>query len=151
MKTTKFRAWHNGQMYDVNTLGLNLKGINPGMSFAHKVHQSSLKMDKDCEMFDEKTIFIQYTGLKDKNGKEIYSDDILFDKNIDIKFRVYSTYGGFVIKAPYWATQNMNNLILGDDLITESLSDAQVGSWIKQSCEVIGNIYENPELLKYKL
>jgi len=125
----KFRAWQDNQM-----LYSNGGGVNRTKAFLDRLYE-------DCEL-------MQFTGLFDKNGKEIYSDDILYDENIDIKFRVYSTYGGFVIKAPYWAAQNMNNLILGDDLITESLSNAQVGSWIKQSCKIIGNIYENPELLK---
>ena len=102
---------------------------------------ASYFIDEDC------TDLMLYTGLKDKYNNEIYSDDILHDANTDLKFRVYFTSGGFVIKAPYWAAKNMNDLIPTDDLITESLSNAHVRAWIEQNCGVIGNIYENPELL----
>lgn len=86
----------------------------------------------------------QYTGLKDKNGKEIYENDIISDGNT--KFRVYSVAGGFAIKAPYWASC-MEDFKFGDELIIQPLADAQTMSYIKESCTVIGNIHETPELL----
>ena len=87
----------------------------------------------------------QYTGLNDINGVEIYSDDILYDGST--KFRVYAVKGGFGIKATYWAT-NINNLVLGDELILMPLSETQTASWIGSHCEVIGNIYQNSELFE---
>jgi len=126
MKTTKFRAWHNGQMYDVNTLGLNLKGINPGMSFAHKEHQSSLKMRQDCIMFDEETIFMQFTGLKDKNDKEIYESDIIkYIGDHGDNYESIINYEG-------------NGFSIPDYLIKDNN---------KCECEITGNIYKNQELL----
>lgn len=91
---------------------------------------------------------MQFTGLKDKNGKEIYADDILLDG--EHKFRVYAMYGGFGIKAPHWSGI-MEDMVMGDDLIMQPLADAQTMSYISQSMEVIGNIYENPELLNQKI
>ena len=77
---------------------------------------------------------MQYTGLKDKNGKEIYEGDILRHINPkQFKNSVYEVVflnGGFAIK--------------GDDYI-EDLNEFLKSS---SSAEVIGNIYENPELLE---
>ena len=71
---------------------------------------------------------LQFTGLHDKNGKEIYEGDILdFDER---------EWGGRFKPEVIW----MENII-GDWNYCGSLSD--VREWRK----VIGNIYENPELL----
>jgi len=71
---------------------------------------------------------MQYTGLKDKNGKEIYEGDI-------VKIEGFINHVvGFEDGAFRW----MN---VGPYLpIAERISERE--------CEVIGNIYENPELLK---
>lgn len=88
---------------------------------------------------------VQFTGVVDKNGKEIYADDIIFDG--EFRYRVYAMYGGFGIKSSYWSN-DMTDLSIGDDLIIQPMADAQTMSYIAQSCNIIGNIYENPELLR---
>jgi uncharacterized phage protein (TIGR01671 family) len=76
----------------------------------------------------------QYTGLRDKNGKEIYEGDIIVgtykDMGTDTGLVVFKGCG-FKVEIPN----------VGDDELVdwERYSD---------SIEVIGNIYENPELLK---
>lgn len=88
----------------------------------------------------------QFTGLLDKNGKEIFEGDILEFKNEygrQEKYKVFYKTGGLCIN------------IHTDDFIIETdkiffyapCADMQTKSWIIQ-CEVIGNVFENPELLK---
>ncbi|MDQ0176031.1 YopX family protein [Bacillus chungangensis] len=71
---------------------------------------------------------MQYTGLKDKNGKEIYEGDVVEFKSMSKIERhcvEYSEYGEWCV--------GMHRLPMRF-----------------QTCEVVGNIYENPELLETK-
>jgi uncharacterized phage protein (TIGR01671 family) len=71
----------------------------------------------------------QYTGLKDKNGKEIYEGDII-------------QYGGYYANV-IWKDSGLILKWINIDYLRNDLS-----YWITiRESNVIGNIYENPELL----
>lgn len=98
--------------------------------------------DKSLEgefLIDEDTI-CQYTGLTDKNGKKIFEGDVVKDSAGvcgEVKFGLYTagfsipdTNQGFYIEFP-----------------EESLYRKELGYW-ENKVIVIGNIYDNPELLE---
>ena len=74
---------------------------------------------------------MQYTGLKDKNFKEIYEGDIM------------------KVKPPIWAKEGIFKVIYdnGRFIITDNKVWQNIGTLVEYS-EVIGNIYENLELLE---
>lgn len=82
----------------------------------------------------------QYTGLKDCNNVMIFDYDIRKD-NEGTEFRIYRTFGGFVIKAKYWMS-DIKNLVSGDELIFKSLSDPQLSDWIINDTTHVRNIHD---------
>ena len=78
---------------------------------------------------------MQYTGIKDKNGKEIYEGDIFKIKYNKKDFMVWVEYSE---KYAQFITRCEENI----------LNDEPLGDLNEKHIEVIGNIYENPELLK---
>ncbi len=76
-----------------------------------------------------------YTGLKDKDGKEIYEGDMFwYDWLNEPILRVVEFYHGSFI---------------GRD-IGHVISMETIGHFLLNKLEIIGNIYENPELLEAK-
>lgn len=80
------------------------------------------------ETLENNYIINQFTGIKDKNGKEIYEGDIVICK-----------YGPQIAMEVKWVDEGFRTL-------GKYNGDNYVG-YVKNSAEVIGNIYENPELL----
>lgn len=120
MRDIKFRAWDKNNNdwfnHDGGELYIELDGvINFGWNG---------ELMGDCT---DRIILLQYTGLYDKNGKEVYEGDILFDDHHDEYGLVRFEEGKFSV---LWETTT-------DDLF--------------ENCDVLelsGNIYENPELLE---
>lgn len=143
----KFRIWHvpleqmHYNDFIVTATGYMAK-IYQQDDYMMKFNQEDLEFDKQC-------ILMQCTGLKDKNGKLIYEGDIVkyaeFDWT-DFSFKGWETEIAQVI----WGN-TYDNYYPAFDLKdtdfdgTNAFSYLLNGGW---TIEVIGNIYQNPELLE---
>jgi len=92
---------------------------------------------------------MQYTGLKDKNGKEIYEGDIIRDDwlgTAEIRYNdIIAGYWAKLFKRKKYVSMNdIDSEYIDITLLAENVGE-KAGK-IEQ--EVIGNIYENPELVK---
>lgn len=93
-------------------------------------------------------VFSQWTGLLDKNGKEIYEGDVLSsdeypfvgDGGLNYVAEVVFEDGGFhaVLSMTKEGRERVNGVAEGNSVSGAGMSEL----------EIIGNIYENPELLK---
>lgn len=123
----KYRAWDKVEkaMYKVETLHIEdeyVDLIDLNKNVADLTNTSHWRKNSDV-------ILMQSTGLKDKNGVEIYQDDVV---NMCWSDEIgESHWGKITIKNPFdYCIEEARYLIHADEL------------------EVIGNIYENPELLE---
>jgi len=125
MKEIKFKAWDKRDK--IMSAPMNLSEIlNANPHFHTKMR--------------ERQIWLQYTGLKDKNGKEIYEGYIVTYPQ--------ATYGGFRWDEMLVSTVEWDEVHSGYEIAQAMNEDPMSFIQPENVVEVIGNIYENPELLK---
>ena len=119
----KFRAW------DKETKTMN------GMAEMYRNRNQEIELRPR----DENIILMQSTGIFDKNGKEIFEGDII-RYNIDVvDIKRHPTLG-------FYTVLDGREGFFGDGMsIDDFEEDAKEFS---KTAEIIGNIYENPELLE---
>ena len=104
------------------------------------------RMTLDTIFDDDRVIFMQCTGLKDKNSKLIYEGDIVqttFGDNSKIIFYVIWSNENALFNGKIIKKGKTNAFCINEDYLYYLLANG-----IDEKTEVIGNIYENPELLK---
>lgn len=117
MREIKFRVWNVEEMGEVITVDWLEKKV----VYLRKGDKEMFSAYfKDCKL-------MEYTGLKDKDGIEIYEGDILIDRHTEELCQIEFEEGKFVASFSTYVT----------DL-----------SEVYQDLEIVGNIYENSELLE---
>ncbi|MFS9151545.1 YopX family protein [Streptococcus infantis] len=132
----KFRAWHKTweEMGKVKRIRFDGEG-NITTVFVVSETSGSNAYLKDVEL-------MQSTGLFDRNGKDIFEGDIISDGHTSRDICHHQTLGFYTIDS------NGVEEFFGD---TASLEDfEEVSKYMSANIEIIGNIYENPELLEDK-
>lgn len=127
MRELKFRAWYKtyNEMCEVASLWFNYGGTLRVVVIIENMFNDRKVVNADDVIVE------QHTGLKDKNGKEIYEGDIVSKHNSDLKGVVKQVKDGQW--AIYWDNTPDGYYVL-----------------FKYSnlCEVVGNIHDNSELLE---
>lgn len=142
MREIKFRVYLDKMYYqnEYNEYNTNLVGIdffNKTVTFAAYTDGEEVdnlekySFDENDFLYKKDLKIMQYSGLKDKNNKEIYEGDILSNGNNEKPYKVIFENGSF--RAEF-----------EEDFEEYSFDLIDV---VAQGCEVVGNIYENPELL----
>ena len=143
MREIKFRCWYDNRMYKVVDIDFAYERIN--------------LRGADIIGFEDGKL-MQYIGLLDKNGKRIYEGDIVRD------MEVYLTHQSYVKQEIESVQEAGKYRYFGNvavlEFCTQEIASCGccyqefVGTGFKAKrvdltcCEVIGNIYDNPELLE---
>lgn len=133
----KFRAWdlENGKWIDPIYIRINCDGSVYQWMEASIPQYSEWGLNKNIRL-------VQFTGLHDKNGNEIYEGDILLD--LHNKYELVVRYGLGQMDSGIYEYIGFYTDLAKDGTQTED-------SWmLPQNCKntvVIGNIFQNAELV----
>lgn len=134
-----FRAWDKDQK-------LMLKYEPHGQQIYIKFNGETVDIDRDGDEMEIKGLeLMQFTGLKDRNGVEIYEGD--FVSNGKNTWQVEFMGGSFWLSKKHdilgSESTPMYRALLPSKFMNLDYPDGEIGT-----VEVVGNIYENPELIK---
>ena len=133
MRTIKFRAWDK-------RLKAMIKVTHDYQLHVRDIYWEIIDLKIGCKVLDNwrdnenGNVLMQYTGIKDKNGKEIYEGDVVRFKYWDNDIPQDATNWGVVAyrneMACFYLTQNVCIMLAK-----------------QREMEIIGNIYEHSHLL----
>lgn len=123
MTIPKFRVWDRltGKMFPVGIIDYSIRSV-------YIEEPNGLYSERD---FDEIEL-MQSTGLKDINGKEIFEGDVLKTSDSELAKVVWNK------ELACWEAEFLDEIV--------DLSEVADVKSNRSDCEIVGNIYENPEL-----
>jgi hypothetical protein len=130
----KFRAWHNelGRMMSISDMWFNVDSLG-------EIGLNDAVMNDYITVSPDEIELMQSTGLKDKNGKEIFEGDIITNGQNVMCMKRHNTLG-------FYVEEKGEVEFIADSAVLEDFEED--AKEIADRLEIIGNIYENPELLE---
>lgn len=140
MREIKFRAWHKIQKRIFDVYGFD----------KDNVYEESLNDYLETVHHRSKCDLSQFTGLQDRAGKDVYEGDILENYHKEKYEIIYGVNKTQIVR--------QNNSQTRKKFLSSGFYEKQIGQDINAYVElcdckwgvIIGNIYENPELLEVK-
>lgn len=143
MREIKFRAWDKEKKRFVDndyTFSIFLSGKTD-------VKEENGDTNKLFERSSSDFVVMQYTGLKDKNGKEIYEGDIL---SISHEEKIFIATPQYSLAYMGWALCDPKNILsvphYTNGHVVKECSMSEYVEFLRNDCpymEIIGNIHEN--------
>jgi len=142
MREIKFRAWNGKEMKPVSSINFDDDGSALTITFETAPRGKYYKPF----VHGEYGHLMQFTGEKDEDAKEIYEGDIVDQMGLitEVKFR----YGCFFFCSKTDDGQIMNSGAGDFHHIIKQYKERKLKPFSRM--KVIGNIYQNPELIKTK-
>ncbi len=131
MKILKFRAWHTVDNKMLSAIDI----FNRNGMFYEDQPDGTLCLNEIVDSFGtrQELVLMQFTGLKDKFGKEMYEGDI-FNTKVNRYEVIWNNNLGLYDAKPLFYNEK-SSIIL---------------SSILNNCFLMGNIFENPDLIKHE-
>jgi len=131
MREFRFRAWDTQKKCWFVTIYEAHKGVVSEMNIRLDGRLSIREMSGtiDESIFEGRYVIMQWTGLTDKNGVDIYEGDIVIKKLVyNRRIKTVGSFKPFLVE---WKRCGFNLSFMD-----------------KHTCEVVGNVFENAELLE---
>lgn len=138
MREIKFRAWDKEQKDLFEVVAINYK--------KKRVYSSWNDLDgKNLYAEFDQAVLMQCTGSKDKNGVEIFEGDIVRGEDLFSPIGIYEIAWNDYIKGWAYKNHDISDSSYPDEVKKRGFVFSGA-LFTKTNVEVIGNIFENPEL-----
>lgn len=135
----KYRAWYVLAEEMINEI-LMISFVRKEIIGKFSDGSTSVPLKFEDKRNGEDVNLMQSTGLKDKNGKEIFEGDIVTDGDVTSDIKYHQTLGFYMIGKYGFSVP------FGQGVDVEYFEE--FADHVSKTFEVVGNVYENPELLE---